>query len=183
MSKSVKLNNDMYFDSNGVVHRQKREMDGTKDTILLSKYLSFSNSGGTGSEGATRKWLKLFSIKPRGRYNTFYHHFAVIERENVGFMFEGKILIHLDVNYVMSTSRSRYFTGSYNFNDIGTKVVMLVENNTAQETEIGVYVYFPNTYNWRSISTYTISSNALGVLEYSNETFATEPSYVYKTEI
>ena len=183
MSKSIKLKDEVYLDSSSVTHGRMIKTDGSNKPIPVSDYLTIHSAAGTAGSGSTRRYIKLFSIKPRGIYHTFYHHFKVVEQENVGFIFEGEILLHLDVNYVMSTGRSRFFKGNYTFNDLGVKVIMLVENNTAQQTEIGVYVYFTTPYNWRTCVVYTITSNALGVLEYSTETFETEPNYVYKTEI
>lgn len=181
MSKSIKLKDNNYIDSTSVINRDYNPLTAVTQRVPLNKYITMYKSQGTGSTG--KKYIKLLTIKPKQRYQTLYLKFTALESENVSFVFNGDILLHLDTDKIMSTSRSRYFSGSYVFNDINAKMVMYVENNTAGNIEVSLYCYLP-TYNWRSISIGSIISNGLGYITFEeNGLTDSEPSYVYKTEI
>ena len=86
MAKSIKLKNENYIDSSSICYRK----------IKLDDVFNFVSTKSSINTAVANQYCKLFEITLTRSYVTAYIDFSIIETENVGMIFDGKIFLHAD---------------------------------------------------------------------------------------
>lgn len=175
MAKSIKLKNENYIDSSSICYRKVR----------LDDIFNFVGTKSSINTAATNQYCKLFEITLTQSYETAYIDFSIIETENVGMIFDGKIFLHADYSGKIV---SYQLMGEYSNNAIEAKLILYVEKNNAHDIKISFYI--KNTYNWRTFN-FKINSifnskrndfTNINILKNSSW-IENEPQYVAKREL
>jgi hypothetical protein len=97
------------------------------NTTNINAHLKAYNTSGTAGSGTSTPYRKLLTISLPNAYQTQYIKFVAYEGENMTYLFNGEILVHLNANKVIANS---YLWGTYtmkNASDI--KMILYVEDN------------------------------------------------------
>lgn len=172
--------NGVQLEQNNSVTDYSKHIDF--ECLKNNNYYAYSTASTKNDSAKT--YCKIFEINVTKKYQTIYVNFDVIESENAGMMFNGKILLHNDY---LGKIAAKFLYGDYKLNAINGKIILYLEKNDEQNVKLSVYIY--NTNNWRTFITKINSSfdsandeNSINITN-NNLWQSTEPSNISKIEV
>lgn len=147
----------------------------------IDKHFNIYSTESTKAAGTSYPYRKILTIKLSKAYDIIFFNFTAVEAENIGFIFDGQILVKLNSKKEIQAEK---FTGEYSYKNLDAKMILYREEDTTGNTILSLYCYMP--FNWRTVQ--LSISDILGTLgidaiESDNSYSSSEPTYKNKTEI